>query len=566
VIKQGLGSAILDRTEIEVKPQASYAVEIKLLRPVRLEKKTGHVEVGTLSQSFDRVHAGCFEFLETAEGFYRLRGKRDQIRRTRNVAFIVKDGRRVVPGAGMTLVEERETSEGWDGRRIHLFRVDPGAAGEVVRIADGAILSAWHENYRTSVRREDIIGHTRAGLDLFGVALDEDGDNVSFPEVHIKGADGQADYNDVYVNCWCDGKKVDVKCEELYRDDTACQSPLGIAIRPGRTRSFPTFVAECVIEARQKSTGQRLCCYRFAIIPLIRFGICDISTSDLAATYCVKPCKRVRISHGGETVVVNGGYDYFFTEQLSSSTTDMRMSLFDSSSAIDFTLGLAGVEIRVSDSLRKLAQVRPLNASDAREYSFDDEIIVRTYGNRSGRIVTLRLGDTFLLSGEQPGIGEHVFGLFDDPSVFAPRGERNEVASLSLRVDFGMRQASKDHVTLGDHNVTLLRLDRSLGIGKVALEKTEDGVAMVRFESPATAPMKVEFHIDMAKDEGYRTGRTKRRVGSCSIESGTQEIVARRSVELSVRKGDKVTIRMVPINEFGDPDIDFAIELPVCKE
>lgn len=118
-----VGKCILNAVGIAVNPRARYDVELKLMQ--KDERAGDYIELSSLSQSFSRNKPGCFEFIKDAKGFYRLRGKNERLTKKRRIAYIVKDGYKIVPGQGMKAVSEYEASGDWDENQIFIYDVGP---------------------------------------------------------------------------------------------------------------------------------------------------------------------------------------------------------------------------------------------------------------------------------------------------------------------------------------------------------------------------------------------------------------------------------------------------------
>lgn len=567
-ILQGVGIGVLRSCEVEVSPSASYTVEIRLLKPNNGGKEKKFDEVGALCQSFERVHAGCFEFLENAEGSFRLRKRRDRIRRTRTVAFVVKEGRAIRPGIGMSAVESHHTAGAWKGRAIRLFRVEPGASASVVSESDGTVLSAWHESFGNTIHRENIIGHTTEGLDLYGVVPGKGGRNTALPNILIESADNHVAYDDLIATCQCDGKNVDVELSSLEMPGDEYIVTEGVCVRLGNVPCFPTLIEKCVVDVRQRSTDCLVCRYRFAVVPIHRFLLSALwmarkESLQIIALYTFKVLQRVVITNADEVSKMCKNDTYHLKCPLSYESVQLSIKSYDHAKSVTFTLGLAGIEVCLPNELKSISYKKPISAAHAVGYMLDDELTVRTVGNRSNRGIYLTYSDIPLLLGEEPRRIEHRFGLFSDPSVFAfnEHGESNEF-SLRLSVSFGMRDCWDGRTGI-ESSIDLLHFERGLGLTESWLDTTKPDSPTIRFDKPAIVNMFAECYADFSRSGRYRSGQTKRRTFSCEMVAGEDRVEVSREVMEDIRAHRKVTIKLLPIDDFGEPDESYQMELTV---
>lgn len=230
----GVGRCILDEAEIQVAPQARYDVELKLMK---LDEETGEwAEQSALNQAFTRNKPGCFEFVRASSGTYRLRGASERIARKSRIAYIVKDGYRVVPGPGMEPVAAHDAEGEWSSTQIFLFDVEPGASGSVVNGATGEEVAVWQERYSAKINKQRIIGETASGLDLYGYANSRIDTNAGLPSITIEAADGMDALDDLEITCLCDGKRVSVPREVMWKDEDSSSKAAQIALIPASPR------------------------------------------------------------------------------------------------------------------------------------------------------------------------------------------------------------------------------------------------------------------------------------------------------------------------------------------
>ena len=183
-----VGKCILNAVGIAVNPRARYDVELKLMHK---DEQTGdYIELSSLSQSFRRNKPGCFEFVKDGKGFYRLRGKSERLTKKRRIAYIVKEGYKIVTGQGMKAVSEYEASGDWDENQIFIYDVEPGSAGSVVNELTGEEVAVWQERYVAKIDKHRIIGETSDGVDLYGRIPNELDTNDGLPSVSIEALDG----------------------------------------------------------------------------------------------------------------------------------------------------------------------------------------------------------------------------------------------------------------------------------------------------------------------------------------------------------------------------------------
>lgn len=563
-----VGKCILNAVGIAVNPRARYDVELKLMQ--KDERAGDYIELSSLSQSFSRNKPGCFEFIKDAKGFYRLRGKNERLTKKRRIAYIVKDGYKIVPGQGMKAVSEYEASGDWDENQIFIYDVEPGSAGSVVDELTGEEVAVWQERYVAKVDKHRIIGETSDGVDLYGRVPNELNTSDGLPSVSIEALDGASALKDLDIMCCCDGELVSMPRCATYEDDTENSGIARIEFNPSKTSQFSWHIEECVLEARQKSAGGKVVLrYRFAVVPIQEFRPLSISIDHgrAVAEYGFQACLPIDVVRiyeegdaGGECDrpnSLNAWERYEAKALLKDEFLHLRIRSRESGKETDAKLALAAIGVDMPERLANLSKERPICLADALELgpsAANFKII--SYGWRYNRAALVMLGSKplFFKNLKQPG--EYGFNLFRHASLFQQTDYR-----ASSRLPLRLSLCYGDDVSTGElipawTDVQMLDCAEGLGINGWKLLPAESLGYVLRFEGKPLC----DIHFRFFRISRYEESDDKP-IATASAEKGSTEVFLPPSVvrQLSSKRG--VAVEMSPSDFFGDSRREYATRI-----
>lgn len=546
-----VGKCILEASSITVKPQARYDVELKLMQK---DEQTGeYEEVSSLNQTFTRSKPGCFEFIKDTKGFYRLRGRNERITRKRRIAYIVKEGYRIEPGQGMSVVSEYETSGGWDGAQIFIYDVEPGSAGSVINSLTGEEVAVWQERYATKVDKRRIIGETSDGVDLYGYVPCGLGTNGGLPSVTIEAIDGLNALDDLDIMCISDGQRISMPRHVMWSDDYGDSTAAQIALVPQESSLFDWHIEECLIEARQRSAGGKVIFrYRFAVVPIQDFRPTSISLDFgiAVAEYGFQAVLALDITGiQEETESVNAWGRYSAKTLLKDEFLHLRIRSRESGKETDAKLALAAIDVEIPDPLMHVSEEHPICLADALELGPSAaNFKIVSYGWRYNRaaIVMLGLEPLFLKELKQPG--KHEFNLFRHAASF--RQVDDCVPSsrpLKLSLIYG------DDVTQGYlrpawTDAEILDCAEGIGISGWRLLVAANGDHVLRFDGKPVCDVCFEFK----KKVGGKL------IAKASADAGASELVLPSNVVRLLDTQKKITVEMSPCDWLGDAQQEYA--------
>lgn len=546
-----VGKCILEASSINVKPQARYDIELKLMQK---DEATGeYVEVSSLNQTFTRSKPGCFEFIKDAKGLFRLRGRNERITRKRRIAYIVKEGCIIEPGQGMTPVSEYETSGSWDGAQIFIYDVEPGSLGSVVDARTGNEVAVWQERYVARIDKRRIIGETIDGVDLYGYAPCSLGTNGGLPSITIEAIDGLSALEDLDVTCICDGKRISMPRRVMWSDDCGESNAAQVALVPQESSLFDWHIEECLIEARQRSAGGKVVFrYRFAVIPVQDFRPSSISFDYgiAVADYTFQAVLAVDVTNSqGETDSVNAWGRYSAKTLLRDEFLYLRIRSRDNEKTTDAKLALAAIDIEVPAALARIAKDRPVCLADALDLGpASANFKITSYGWRYNRaaMAMLDLEPLFLKELKQPG--EHEFNLFRYVGSFQQADESTPCGRpLMLSLIYG------DDVTQGYlrpawTDVQLLDCSEGVGINDWNLLAIGSGEYVLRFDGTPLCDLCFEFK----RKAGGKN------VAEMTAEKGATQLVIPQSVARLLDAHKTIIVEVSPNDWLGDPQHEYA--------
>lgn len=563
-----VGKCILNAVGIAVNPRARYDVELKLMHK---DEQTGdYIELSSLSQSFRRNKPGCFEFVKDGKGFYRLRGKSERLTKKRRIAYIVKEGYKIVPGQGMKAVSEHEASGDWDENQIFIYDVEPGSAGSVVNELTGEEVAVWQERYVAKIDKHRIIGETSDGVDLYGRIPNELDTNDGLPSVSIEALDGAGALKDLDIMCCCDGELVSMPRCALYEENAENSGIARIEFNPSNTSLFSWHIEECVIEARQKSSGGKVVFrYRFAVVPIQEFKPLSISIDHgcAVAKYGFQACLPIDVVRVREEADVAGECDspdslnawerYEAKALLKDEFLRVRIRSRGSGKETDAKLALAAIDFDMPKRLANLSEERPICLADALELGPSAaNFKIVSYGWRYNRAVLVLLGSKplFFKNLKQPG--EYGFNLFRHASLLQQDDDKAPTGlPLKLSLCYG------DDVSTGEPkpawtDVQMLDCVEGLGISGWKVLPGDSLGHVLRFEGKPLCDIHFRFFgISRYKERGDKP------IATAFVGKGSAEVALPSSVVRQLGIKREVAVEMSPSDSFGDPQREYATSI-----
>lgn len=563
-----VGKCILNAVGIAVNPRARYDVELKLMQ--KDERAGDYIELSSLSQSFSRNKPGCFEFIKAAKGFYRLRGKSERLTKKRRIAYIVKDGFKIVPGQGMKAVSEYEASGDWVDNQIYIYDVEPGSAGSVVNELTGEEVAVWQERYVAKIDKQRIIGETNDGVDLYGCIPNELNTNDGLPSVSIEALDGTGALKDLDIICCCDGERVSMPRCALWEDNADDSGPAIIVFNPSKSSLFSRHIEECIIEARQKSAGGKVVFrYRFTVVPIQEFRPLSISIDHgyAVAEYGFQACLPIDVVPVYEDDDTKGECErldslsawerYEAKTLLKDEFLHIRIRSRESGKETDAKLALAAMDVDMPDRLAGLSEERPICLADALELGPSAaNFRIVSYGWRYNRAVLVMLGSKplFFKNLKQPG--EYGFNLFRHASLLQQADKKTPIRlPLKLSLYYG-DDVSTGELKLAWTDVQMLDCAEGLGINGWKLMPVESLGYVLRFEGKPLC----DIHFRFFRISKYEE-RDEKPIATASVEKGSSEVALPPSVVRQLSSKREVAVEMSPSDFFGDPRREYATRI-----
>ncbi len=563
-----VGKCILNAAGFAIDPRARYDVELKLMQK---DEHTGdYIELSSLSQTFSRNKPGCFEFIKDGKGLYRLRGKNERLTKKRRIAYIVKDGYKIIPGQGMKAVSEYETSGDWGDNQIFIYDVEPGSAGSVVDELTGEEVAVWQERYVAKIYKHRIIGETSDGVDLYGRIPNELDTNAGLPSVSIEALDGADALKDLDIVCCCDGELVSIPRRVVCEDDTGNVGAARIELDPSRANLFSWHIKECTIEARQKSAGGKVVFrYRFAVVPIQEFRPVSISVDHgcAVAEYGFQACLPIDIVRVQEEADATGECEnlnslnawerYEVKTLLKDEFLHVHIRSREGGKETDAKLALAAIDVDIPERLATISEERPICLADALELgpsAANFKII--SYGWRYNRAALVMLGSKplFFKNLKQPG--EYGFNLFRHASLFQQTDYRS-----SSRLPLRLSLCYGDDVSTGElipawTDVQMLDCAEGLGINGWKLSPGESLGYVLRFEGKPLC----DIHFRFFRRSKYKE-RDEKPIATAFAEKGSAEVALPSSVVRQLGNKREVAVEMSPSGFFGDPRREYATSI-----
>ena len=546
---------------VELPPSSRYQIERRLMQRVNLDDgQFSWREVASSGDTISSSKPECFEFLQTAEGTFRARRPDEKLSRRRRALFVIDKSRRIEGVRGMKLVDHTDGFGPTDNIALYEFDVEPGSAGLIVDSTTGETITGWNEQYHVRLRKKHAIG-TAGGIDLFGHILGTGETDVALPEICVD-AQGESAAEDVEVRYTKDGKKGSLLA--LWDVDTASDEAI-------LKLSFPTsnerkgIANQCVIEARQRSTGDILLRYRFAIAPIQGFRLEDykiaLESRDLIGIYQFEATEPLTVTYSDSKLDehLDTGSPSFLEAPLSQEAIAIRMQDAQGKT-LDAKLALAGISVALPDALvKRKQQVAYIGLPSIRTLPFTaGDIRIVAKGSRYGRAVALHLGSTPLASKSLDKPGEVTANIFRDESLFSPIDQSAYCPMpLTLSVSFGHRLKNG---TFERATATYSVLECGKG-----MEFTECRIAVVegrqrlsfRSREGCSVPT-CKLLVSFSNKRGYDLGQILIKPGQryAELPPRAEDIYSHQGVLI-------ITIEMV--GRFGKPDHSHHISLSIRR-
>ena len=553
-----VGKSILEAVSIEIKPQARYDVELKLMQK---DSRSGeYVEASSLSQVFTRNKPGCFEFIKDHKGCYRLRPNNKRITKKSRIAYIVKEGRRIDAGRGMSPVSEYETSGDWDSAQIFIYDVDPGASGAIIDALTGEEIAVWQERYSAKIDKRRVIGETASGVDLYGYVPCELGTNGGLPSVTIEAMDGQSALDDLDITCICDGQRVSIPRHLVWADDYGMSSAAQTALVPQESNLFDWHIEECLIEARQKSAaGKVVFRYKFAVIPIQDFRPTSISFEYgiAVAEYGFQTLVEIDVEDTqGDTKSINAWGRYQAKTLLKDEFLYIRIRSKKAEKETTAKLALAAIDIDIPMALANRAKKRPICLADALDLGPSAaNFKITAFGWRRNRAAIAWLGDIPLCLMQLKRPGDHMFNLFRHLDLFI-QGDESPVRNRSVKLTLVYGDdVTQNHLRPAWTESNLLPCAEGIGIKGWRLLMTNEGKHVLRFEGKPLC----DAHFAFKRKIGGRL------IDEGNIEAGSSEITLPPSVTSLLDTQRKIIVEVSPSDWLGNPLREYATKFTLTR-
>ena len=557
-----LNKCVLEDVEVEVSPQSRYDIELRLMRrPV--EQEDDFEVVSTHEQSFERSKPGCFEFIRGVNNVFRLRERKGRITRRRRIAYVVKTGFRIEPGAGMTLVEVYESSEGWSGSSAFVYDVEPGASGSIfMETVDGIDeeVAVWQESYRAHVYKQYVIGETLGGLDLFGFVGGENGINIGLPTITIEAANGSAAFKDLEITCSCNGKSVSVPKQVIWEDglDGCGSSRIALALN----RAWIDWLSEVVeVTARQVSNNGRVVFrYRFATIPIQNFKLesAHVDNGRIVADYSFEARSGIEITDfNGLVTEVRAHECYVKRMLLKDEYLPITITSTNGHPSVKAKLALAAIDVMMPEELTSLSRKRPICLADAVLMGTrKGTVSIKALGWRHNRFVYAKAGLQVVCVKELRQPTEISLNLLQKAHMFVPSDGDFRPRDLNMVISVGYGDEEDDNPKkpkIAWTDIETLRLREGLGFRSMEIAAGNGG-CFACFDKPILCNAEVSFK---------KTGRrpkdlTEERV---QIPKGSREFELPPEVCRQIHAGGEVLAQFFPKGRMGKVLSEYSFEI-----
>lgn len=546
-VMRDVHGCFIEQGSATLPPMPGYEVSIKLMR----NSRGSWVEEASLEQMFMRTKPGCLEFLRMPDGTFRLRKQGDRIRHERTVAYVIKPGRRIVPGPGMKPLETYATSVDWGDRMIHLFEVAPGSSGSIIEEASGRELATWQEDFTVTVDRAGCIGRTEDHRDVYGVVESEDSDNESLPVVTVVAADGISAIDDLDVVLNCDERQLSVRRRVYWREG---EHEATIDLPLSEVAFVPHFAERCTLVIRRKSSGIAVFTYSFAVVPVRGYAISQIDMETLVATYEMKAAETFWIRGEGERLeLVEKGQPFSFCAPAPDEWKSFEIGLPDQDGGMRLSLRTVGISVSVRDELREASADHPISFADAYEMGVaKGEITITTYGACEGRSALIMLGQRPVFYADMSRPGTRYVNIFSSPDLLLCLPDDAFAKNLTLTVSFGDSAGDKSY---GWASLPLLKCQEGLGFVRPQVVDTPSG-PILYLGREATCDLGAEFY----RPEQYN--RKELVLHESRIPKGENQARLPEQLVRKLNSRRQLWVRYFPVSLFDEPEYEYALIMP----
>ena len=464
-VLSGVDSAVLEEVSISLKPERAYDVEIEL-------SAADDSQLGRLyaTQSFRANRPGVYEFLRTSDGT--VRQKVRPLRRRRDVICLVAPGFRVVPKAGMTLVNTDSLPGGYS---IQTFDMEVMGCGEVLD-PRGEQASAWCEGFKATVDRSQVIGEGKGGSDLYPYIGAADGDsyNAALPSIEIEGLTEGFSDRQLDIECTCDGRRVSIKRTTVDRPGPDGTKSVILRLDQSMVRAF---VNEGHLRVRHRESGSAILSYRFAVVPIRRIALESAritANDDVMATYAVVVDRACEITHGEDASRAYRSAPRYVDAPLSDEWLSTTISpLGDGEDpSVEAHIFLAGISVDGPKATRGDKSIMADRYDLAEMPDSYGTLSVECKGRRTSRGAYLSLGAVPKFYKKLPVASSYRIMPFSPlPGARSEDGETPTELALAIRYECGFRsEESRSSCTLGLGSLLL-----GYGFGRCRLVSTATG-------------------------------------------------------------------------------------------
>jgi len=221
----------------------------------------------------------------------------------------------------------------------------------------------------------------------------------------------------------------------------------------------------------------------------------------------------------------------------------IRSGLSDAS--LDVSLYLAGIRVDIPAAIIETNKQRPICMADAED--MDGRMAIVSTGRRYGRNACALMGMEPLFIKELPGNTTYRIDVFKDPRILA-LGKMSEEKNVSLIITYGEKIEHGSRVpSQADVVLAYCKTGYDLGSHRMFLR---DSVHYLAFEHPAPRDFEVRFW----------DSKRNRLLGLSFLNQGKNSVSLPRDAVYSIDVKQTVTVIMVPLSLFDEPEEDMAVK------
>lgn len=548
-----VGRCILPAVDIPIEPHTEYQVEVRI---VDADGKALD-EFEPLRQRFKSEKEGCFEFILDRNGqTFRLRKRKQRIMTQRRVAFLIKEGYDIEPLIGMKPIQEHRTSGVWCGTKLMLFDIEPGSSGRILDLVNNKEVEIWQERYPYHILKDNAIGRTADGIDVYGFIPSELGTNAGLPVIEIEAIDGQAALDDLEFDCLFNERKIAIPRHMESLDDGIAN----VVITLYESGMFGYQTGMCTITAKQRSAKNlRVFQYKFFIVPIKDFRVTtmELIGSYPMAKYCFEVTKDIIIENiQGDLESVSSGEQYEAFVPLADESMEITLKS-EELGEITVYLLLLGIEIDIPNKLLNISHTRPICLADAIELgSQDGNIWIKANGSRSIRSAYAHLGNKPLALFNMEHPGEYSFNIFRHKRFFLP-GNNAKVEDLHLSIDFIYgRKETITGVKPSWADLTILKCQEGFGFKSWQILTKDNLSFVISLNNKTLCDLRFEF----------RRKRTHTLIDTKDLFRGENEIPIASEIARKLNGRREYELVITPISWFGDAMEDYSYSATLTRK